>query len=329
MSKSVPVQVVCVGCGKTFRSTLRRNTTRCPHCGEPRYIPSLPVWEGSGSNSKAANHPALGRDPVEVHCQCGHSWLSRAASSQSVRCPKCHHSRRVPARIKAKQAPAKQAPARKTPAKQPPVRQVQAKRPAKQPAKQSLKRAFKQSITRVPTSQPPRQPVRQPPAQHDLGPARPTLAGQITQLLASLQKPTGALPAPAKAAPVPTTSVQGAVVQSLFPTRSAPITTPTMAPSANSTNALLEKFGPWSVSPHSARGQCAIQTATGHGAVRSGGCESVSTHVAHLGSKAAVPVCPSHAFALCAKADSTGLHLRLTPLVAGTLFGLPDRYTKG
>jgi DNA-directed RNA polymerase subunit RPC12/RpoP len=331
MSKSVSLQLVCRGCGKSFRTTLRGNTTRCPHCHAPRHVPINQDWEGSKA-SPASSAPALSRDPVEVACGfCGHTWQSWAASGQSVRCPKCHHSRRVPARSKARQAPTRQAPGRTTPVKQAPIRQVQAKRPAKQSAKQSLKQAFKQSITHPQTRQPSRQPIRQSPARQpvrqDPGPAAtPALVNQVALLLRALQKPPSASPAPTRAAPVPTTSVQDRVAQSLFPTRPTPFAVPVRAPSANSTNALLEKFGPWSVSPHSARGQCAIQTATGHGAVRSGGCESVSTHVAHLGSKAAVPVCPSHAFALCAKADSTGLPLRLTPLVAGTLFGLPEKY---
>jgi DNA-directed RNA polymerase subunit RPC12/RpoP len=322
MSRSASLQLVCKSCRKTYRTTVRGGSTRCPHCGVSRHVPIDQTWEGSKA-SPAASAPALDRDPVGVECnRCSHTWSSWAASGSSIRCPKCRHTRRVPRR-EAKRVPTKQAPGRKTP-------------PVQQPARQTVRQTPVRTLVRTPTRQPVRQPVRQPtpprsplprkPVRQDPSPTTPALVNQVALLLRALQKPTAASPAPTRAAPVPTTSVQDRVAQSLFPTRPTPFAVPVRAPSANSTNALLEKFGPWSVSPHSARGQCAIQTATGHGAVRSGGCESVSTHVAHLGSKAPVPVCPSHAFALCAKADSTGLPLRLTPLVAGTLFGLPDKY---
>ena len=94
MSRSVPVQIVCRGCGTEYPTTVRGSSTRCPQCGRQRYVRTGQGWEGSPAT--ADQHPALGREPVGLSCRaCAHRWESRAAHNTRLRCPNCSHSVRV------------------------------------------------------------------------------------------------------------------------------------------------------------------------------------------------------------------------------------------
>lgn len=100
--RTVHVQVICrgAGCGVPYRTRVRHGTTRCPECGEPRWIPRDQAWEGPTgalAASRARAEAVTDRDPVDMACLgCGTTWTTRAEAGHTVRCPGCGKPRKVP-----------------------------------------------------------------------------------------------------------------------------------------------------------------------------------------------------------------------------------------
>jgi len=71
------IQLQCTACGSYFRTTRRAKDTNCPQCGQRRYVPAHPEWEGPGT-----------RTEKEEALRATH-WM---------RCPKCGRTRTTPQR---------------------------------------------------------------------------------------------------------------------------------------------------------------------------------------------------------------------------------------
>jgi len=48
------VQLRCAACGDYFLTTIRTRDTNCPKCGQRRYVPAHPEWEGPGTPAEKA-----------------------------------------------------------------------------------------------------------------------------------------------------------------------------------------------------------------------------------------------------------------------------------
>ncbi len=50
------VQLQCAACGGFFLTTIRTRDTNCPNpkCGQRRYVPARPEWEGPGTPAEKA-----------------------------------------------------------------------------------------------------------------------------------------------------------------------------------------------------------------------------------------------------------------------------------
>lgn len=86
------VQLVCAGCGGTYATRQRGNTTKHRACGLSRYVPFGQPWEGPPPSNRAHRDPG-------VWLECGHCltlWEARAQPRAVVRCPECKRSKRVP-----------------------------------------------------------------------------------------------------------------------------------------------------------------------------------------------------------------------------------------
>lgn len=83
--------VVCGGCGETYETRVRGNTSRHA-CGHAQYIPKT----GDETADASQNLECAG---------CGHHWETRAKPGNTTRCPECKRARRVPATPPATSAP--------------------------------------------------------------------------------------------------------------------------------------------------------------------------------------------------------------------------------
>ncbi len=124
-----PVQLCCPECGTYYLTRIRSNTTRCPECTAPRWVPAMPVWEGPDRTATGlSGAAALDRPPYPLDCYaCGHRWTTTAAGGSTIRCPgrpwgdrrRCGHPARVPIDRPATMPadpPARPTPARPMPA---------------------------------------------------------------------------------------------------------------------------------------------------------------------------------------------------------------------
>lgn len=169
-------KITCGGCGETYETRIRGNTSRHA-CGHEQY-----VWK----------NPALKDAPAQtLDCAaCGHKWETRAKAGNVTRCPSCKHARRVPT----------------PPAAPEPVPVVSVPPPAVSAPAPALVRPVPVDV------RPPTEPVRPPamPAPIVSAPARPapvTLPatgrpalppadssgwlGQVANMLARISSPAG------------------------------------------------------------------------------------------------------------------------------------------
>jgi Zn finger protein HypA/HybF involved in hydrogenase expression len=151
------IGIRCRGCAHRFRTRVRGSKTRCPQCGRQRYVrmEQAPEWIPDGEGP--------GRWLECRHCR--YEWTSRAEAGQSLRCPRCRRSRRVP--IDADAAPISRAP----------VPRMQQVRPlAPWGSLRPLLPAGWPVLTppaRLPAPSPPPAPARRPASRPALVPAPP------------------------------------------------------------------------------------------------------------------------------------------------------------
>lgn len=203
MASGPYTQIECGGCETFYRTRMRGNTTRCPECRTPRYVPTDPVWEGPDTTpTKVSEQPAQQRQACPVECRsCGHQWLTRARGGASIRCPgvltdgqKCRSATWVPVDRNLAKTPTRnqQQPSPRNP---PPVRY---RPPAPAPTPRVIRPA---------ASTPPRRPMM-PPAAPVRRPAMPAPAATGGGLLGMLTRigmswpPPAASPTPAPRAPI-------------------------------------------------------------------------------------------------------------------------------
>lgn len=76
-------EITCGGCGITYETRIRGNTSRHA-CGHEQY-----VWKNPADAEKPAQ---------EITCAgCGKTWESRAKTGVTIRCPHCKKTRKMPA----------------------------------------------------------------------------------------------------------------------------------------------------------------------------------------------------------------------------------------
>lgn len=77
MSDGKRTQLRCTACRSYFRTTRRAKDTNCPQCGQRRYVPAHPEWEGPGTRTE------------KEEAERATHWM---------RCPKCGRTRTTPQR---------------------------------------------------------------------------------------------------------------------------------------------------------------------------------------------------------------------------------------
>lgn len=317
MSKSVPVQIVCRGCGGAYRTRARTapdgsgGKTRCPGCGRQRRVSRYQEWEGPGAPSPA-HGAVLARSPVGCRCRrCGHEWESRARDGVSIHCPRCRVSLRVPARGAVGATSGSLSGRRAVPPA--PVRGAGGVSSARDDSWPVV------SPPPVPASPGPRatRSTTLPGAVPAVG--IPGFLGDVLRMMAPA-RPAPAGP-PSSAAPSrPRPTAPPAPVAPRAPEGSPWVIGPR-------TGAVLARYGLPAPAVVPA-GQCAGHTMLS--GMPPAPCGGAATHVVSLGAGASFPVCPSHAHALIARHRATPDLPRpsLRPLRTGVGHGLPPEYLR-